>query len=667
MNINFKKLRFKNILSYGNEIQELNFKNGIDVISSGNGSGKSTISESLFFVLFGKPYRNIKKNSLINNINKKDLFVELFFSVNEINYKIQRGIKPNIFIIFKQENDDFIEIPERATVKEYQDYFENEILKINELSFRQLISISSTMTRPFTDLTPKEKEALFQTITDTIIFGRLEKTSKLKINEVKIKIKEIEYKNKIISEAIKTEENLIKQLEFQNKEFIEHKEKEEIDNLNEINFNKNELNKYKDGIEKLKIIKEKYDNLNKNKSVFEKNLISLKNKTINLIETNSKEIILKFETNLKDIENDFYNNISKINKLSQNFIKKIQVNKSKLEFISKEKTNLIKCKKCNEINYIKIDISEINKENIYKENIIINENKNKNLENKRKLLKENYEIQVNILKKEKEIKINEIKNKDYFKIEIIQINKEINLLLDLLDKYKEKLLKSKHIKTTFNEIKEKIIKIENKIKINKNKKLQEIDYNSIIIKRKEIKDLKEEYEISSVDLRGLEYISSIVSSKEEDNLKSKIIEKTIPFLNKSINYFLEKFSLNEYNFIIDNNFKDKIISRNSENEFNSLSNGQKMRITFGILFSFLKLIEEKNGTNVNILFLDEALDSSLDHIGRDELLNILKEEFSFSKDVLIITHNQDIKERSEIINRIITINKKDNFSSLIIN
>ena len=101
MYIEFKKIRFKNILSYGNQMTELDFNNGINIVTAANGSGKSTILDALTFCLFGKPYRDIKLNNLINEINEKDLYTEVTFNLGKDSYTIARGLKPTLLEITK--------------------------------------------------------------------------------------------------------------------------------------------------------------------------------------------------------------------------------------------------------------------------------------------------------------------------------------------------------------------------------------------------------------------------------------------------------------------------------------------------------------------------------------------------------------------------------------
>lgn len=236
---------------------------------------------------------------------------------------------------------------------------------------------------------------------------------------------------------------------------------------------------------------------------------------------------------------------------------------------------------------------------------------------------------------------------------------EILALRTAADKQKEGLLNGKRIKQNIDDFKVQVQSKNNNLTEMNNFKPIEITYDAIEKKEEDLKQAKTDLTLYNEKISDYTWIAQLVSS---DNLKGLIISKQLPILNKFINMYLEKFSLLGYNFIVDKDFKERIISRGEEAEFNLLSNGQKARISFAIMFAFLRLIEERNGTKLNILTLDEALDSSLDATGRDELLDILKNEFSKEKDIIIVSHNADIKEKIEIFSRIVTT-KKDTFTT----
>ena len=701
MKIQFEKVQWKNLLSYGNELQTYEFKNGVDLINANTGAGKSTVIEAIFFGLFGTPFRKIKKGSLINDINKKKLFVELYFNVDGKGYKVQRGQKPNIFIIYERvqtkdaEEDkiEYFEIPEKATIKEYQDNFEEDILKIDETVFRQLISISSNMasSKPFMELNTKEKEKLFQVITDTSIFNYLSDKIKLRLQDAKINLKEAEYKRSIIDNAIQSESIMIEQAKKQNEDF----EKYHQDNIKKtkesIELSRDNIKKYELGIEKLKELKNDYDLLQIDLTSKQQELTNIEIEMRSYNEDESDKIDTLYTKLFKELDDNYYNDnstqnssikdkeseISSLQDKVQDTNTKIKELSISIKNIEAAKKGSIKCKSCKTINYlVDIDESEVQKLDLFideKEKLSkkISELKNIIESKKRELIsikekkKEKYKKDKEDLNKEKAEKVKNLRENqdDYKKEERVTLYNEISIMKNKMDIMREKLLKSKHIKNTLKEHQDNLEFYENKLVELFSVKLIEIDESSLKEKLQQQKEHKKTVQKIMKNTRDLNYLMGMLSDKGENNLKGQIIARTVPFLNKGINYFLEQFSLNEFNFIIDEQFKEKIISRENNTEYNSLSNGQKMRISFSIMFSFLKLIEEKNGVSSNILILDEVMDSSLDALGREELLNIIKKEFSETKDIIIISHNDQIKERTELFNRIVSV-KRNKFSSL---
>jgi len=681
MEIIFKKVIFKNLLSYGDEEQVFVFKNGLDLVTAGNGKGKSAIIESIFYGLFGVPYRKIKNGSLINDINNKKLLIKIYFNIEDNEYEIHRGQKPNIFIIYKNG----IEIPQMASVKEYQEFLKVDILKLNETVFRQLISVSANMTssKPFMDLTQKEKESIFQVITDTSIFSQMDKKIKEKQSELKDVIKNYEYKIDILQKSINSQKIMIEEAKKQNEDFEKHHKNNIIQTEKSINDAENNVKKYEKGIKKLKELKVLYDEEIKNLEYKENILQDLNDKAKKVVEENLLKAQNDFNIFIDKNQSDFYNFVYKEeeelkeNRERINIIKENLLNINyKLDNIISAKKSSIKCTKCNTTNYISsIDPSELEKEEIYKKEIELLEQDMDNLI----LLNDNLQKEIPIIKAKKKSefeKLIEEKKKEYRDVqsrlkseednykkeERIKLQEEINNIKAIIEKYKEKLLKSKHIKDTLDENKSLVSFYKDKLNELNNIKLIKIDDSSLSQKEEELTNLKEEYVLSKKTYQDYTHLNSIIMGKGENNLKSQVILKTIPFLNKGINYFLEHFSLSDYNFILNEHFKETIISRDKGSEFNALSNGQKMRISFSILFSFLKLIEKKGGISTNILFLDESLDSSLDDIGRDEMLSLLNNEFN-NKDVIIISHNEAVKNKIEVFNRFIEI-KKDKFSKL---
>ena len=147
--IKFKYVRWKNFLSTGNQPTEIQLdRNPTTLIVGENGAGKSTILDALCFGLFGKPFRTISKNQMVNSINNISTMVEVEFSIGTVEYKVIRGIKPNKFEIY--QNDKMMNL--EANVRDYQKILEQQILKLNYGSFTQVVILGSASWAPFMQL-----------------------------------------------------------------------------------------------------------------------------------------------------------------------------------------------------------------------------------------------------------------------------------------------------------------------------------------------------------------------------------------------------------------------------------------------------------------------------------------------------------------------------------
>jgi DNA repair exonuclease SbcCD ATPase subunit len=166
----FRCVRWKNLLSTGNYFTEINLSTNTNTLVVGeNGSGKSTMLDALCFGLFGKPFRDINKPQLLNSINGKDCVVEVTFDNNNKNYKIVRGIKPNIFEIYC--NGDLVN--QDAAARDYQEYLEKFILKLNYKSFTQIVILGSASFTPFMQLKAADRREIIEDLLDIQIFSTM--------------------------------------------------------------------------------------------------------------------------------------------------------------------------------------------------------------------------------------------------------------------------------------------------------------------------------------------------------------------------------------------------------------------------------------------------------------------------------------------------------------
>ena len=168
--LTFHNVRWRNFLSAGNQWTEISLDTHKNTLIMGhNGSGKSTFLDALTFVLFGKPFRKVSKGNVVNSINGKNCEVEIEFTVSNKRYKIIRGAKPNIFEIYcdgKMVNQD-------AAAKDYQDYLEKHILKMNYKSFTQIVILGSASFTPFMQLSSNDRRAVIEELLDIQIFSAM--------------------------------------------------------------------------------------------------------------------------------------------------------------------------------------------------------------------------------------------------------------------------------------------------------------------------------------------------------------------------------------------------------------------------------------------------------------------------------------------------------------
>lgn len=201
MRINFKKVRYKNLLSSGNAFTEIELdRHTTTLISGSNGSGKSTLLDAIVFGLYGKPFRKINKPQLLNSINQKDLVVEIEFSVGGSDYLIRRGIRPGMFEIYR--NDQLID--QDSATRDYQAYLEQEILGINHKSFSQIVVLGSATYVPFMELSAGARRQIIEDLLDIQVFSTMNILLKERISENKENITENNYKIDIIQSKIES-------------------------------------------------------------------------------------------------------------------------------------------------------------------------------------------------------------------------------------------------------------------------------------------------------------------------------------------------------------------------------------------------------------------------------------------------------------------------------
>ena len=245
----FEKIRWKNFLSTGNVFSEIDLEAGrTNLIVGSNGAGKSTILDALTFSLFGKPFRKISKGSLINSINEKDCMVEIEFRIGKMEYKVVRGIKPNVFEIYCNGQV----WNQESTVVEQQKNFENNVLKMNYKSFTQIVVLGSSTFVPFMKLPGGQRRDIIEDILDIQVFSTMNVLLKDKMRENNEELREIDYQLDLLKDKIEMQKQNMLNLQQRTQEEIDRKQEK----VNE--YKKTELQ----GAEDVSLLTQQIGNLN---------------------------------------------------------------------------------------------------------------------------------------------------------------------------------------------------------------------------------------------------------------------------------------------------------------------------------------------------------------------------------------------------------------------
>ena len=221
--IKFQKVRWKNFLSTGAQFTEVQLDRSTTTLIIGeNGAGKSTILDAICFSLFNKGFRSISKGQLINSVNGKQCLVEIEFSIGSKDYKVIRGVKPNIFEIHL--NGEMVN--QDAAARDYQKYLEEHVLKLNYKSFTQIVILGSASFTPFMQLSSSNRKDIIEDLLDIRIFSAMNDVLKDKMSELKTKISDFENRIELGKSKAKIQQDYIKTLEDD-----KNKKVDEIENI----------------------------------------------------------------------------------------------------------------------------------------------------------------------------------------------------------------------------------------------------------------------------------------------------------------------------------------------------------------------------------------------------------------------------------------------------
>ena len=555
----FEKIRWKNFLSTGNQYSEISFtEDNTTLIIGTNGTGKSTVLDALTFSLFGRPFRKINKPQLINTVNEKDCRVEVEFSIGSIDWKVIRGIKPNIFEIWKDGNvlDQF------SNVNDQQKWLEQNVLKMNYKSFTQIVILGSSTFVPFMQLSASHRREVIEDLLDIKIFSSMSILVKEKIRQRKEEVKVLTLKKESLTEKVSMQKDFIEELENRSNQNI-NKHKEKITNLLQ------ESDRYL--MENQKTEKE-VDTLTEEQEKV----------------TGATE---KLRT-LGGLKGKISNKVSTITKEHKFF------------------TDNVTCPTCTQPIEEEFRINKIS-----------------DAQNKAKELQSGY----------KELE-EAIKNEEEREHQFTVLSKEITKLTHGISKNNTKISGcQRQIRDLESEIQKLTDQLANRN--TEHDKLATFQDN-----------LTTTYDELSSKKDTINYYDFSYSLLRDGGVKSKIIKKYLPLINQQVNRYLQMMDF-YINFTLDEEFNETVQSPIHEDfSYASFSEGEKMRIDLALLFTWREVARMKNSVNTNLLIMDEVFDSSLDGMGTDEFLKIIKYVI-VDANIFVISHKTGMEDRFDSVVR----------------
>ena len=565
----FKKIKWKNFLSTGNTPVEIDLrKSQLTLMIGANGSGKSTMLDALCFALFNRPFRQIKKEQIVNTINNGDTVIELEFQVGTKMYKIIRGIKPTIFEIYC---DGVLQNQDASSV-DYQNVLEDQILRLNYRAFKQIAVLGSSSYQPFMQMRPRHRREVVEEILDIRVLSHMDVLTRNQQTALGKKIVEARHQCDLIESKY----------ELETRHFEELKNR----STGDIDIKRNKLQQNDDAKEQYlrKIQKLDTDYKQLEEGIKEKDKIENKRKQLEKLETKIEQNLNTHEKNLKFFEeND--NCPTCTQKIQDDFRDdKINFEKTKLTTLNAGMKDLVK-----ELSNVEGKITDLN-----------------NISNKM------YDINIEMSK--------------------------LNTSIDEIKKFSDSL---------HNEI----LLLEGKEEDGKDVE------NQLLELKKQLEETKIELNNISEEKKYIDVIREILSDK---GAKAKIIKKYLPIMNTLINQYLQSMDF-FVNFHLDEEFNETVKSRHRDVfDYNSFSEGEKMRIDLALVFTWRSIAKMKNSANTNLMVLDEIFDSSLDGQGTDDFFKIVRK--MEKENIFIISHKGDIL--FDKFTNIIKFEKEHNFTRL---
>lgn len=685
MSIILKNITLRNFLSIGAVTQAVNFDSkeltlilgeNLDLGGDGarNGTGKTTLIQGLTYVLFGTPINQIRKDNLINRTNAKNMLVTLEYTSNGVDYKIERGRRPNVLKFYingeeQKEDENSAQGENKDTQKEIE-----RTMGMTSDMFKHIVALN-TYSAPFLSLPGGDQRKIIEQLLGITLLSEKAEMIKEKIKANKdaiqaedFRIKAVEEANKRVQEqidALKRRQNLwVKQYDASLAKLVaDYEELSQIDIESELQLHR-ELNQW---IEKKKQ-KDTCDALVARQVAWkqkqDKDVLSLRARVDAMShididsELQSHHDLKIYESNKVELDN-INKNIIRL----EASLKKDQALVTKLEAeIQTLEEN--KCYACGQDFHDENHITVIT--------------------GKRELLSaavaELTQTQNDLEKNKNSIFVLGEKPTTHYKTEaeairhsseIERIQNQIADKLNETDPYAEQIAEQctfddlgprpiTHYNTEAEAIEHKSVVAALISQIEK--KAEETDpYHEQIIdmEKKALQEISFD-KINELTKYGdhLKFLQDLLTSKDSF-VRKKIIDQNLSYLNSRLTNYLDKIGL-PHTVVFKNDLSVEITELGRELDFDNLSRGERNRLILGLSFAF-RDVWENLYYPINTIFIDELIDSGMDTVGVENSMAILKDMARRrSKSIWLVSHREELAGR---VPQVLKVVKENGFTS----
>ena len=578
--LKIKNVSAKNFMSVGNNTQAVNFDgcqltlvlgHNLDMGGDGsrNGTGKTTIINALSYALYGDALTNIRKDNLINKTNGKGMIVTVDFEIQGVQYRIERGRRPNILKFFI-DGEDSLDQEQQGDSRETQKEIE-KIIGFPHYMFKHLIALN-TYTEPFLSMKNNDQRDMIEQLLGITELSRKAEVLKERQKNTRDSIKEEEIRINAVEESNKRIEKNIKEIESRSRAWEKNKE-DKIIELGEAIVKLEEID-----------ISAEIDN----------------HKVLSTL----KEQQLK-KKNLEQEHNRLQTSLNRS-------VEKIDELKSNLES-AKEGV----CPACGQ------ETAHLDTHEEYTEEL------------KEKIDTEQ-EYYNEIFSRSQQL--------DEDLVEFDNLQDEPTVYYSKL----EEALQHKHnVETMTEQLQEKALE-ENpyveQIEGLQSSGIQEVSFETM----NELTYLQEHQD----------FLYKLLTSKDSF-IRKKIIDQNIAYLNHRLAYYLEKLGLpHDVKFASD--LGVEITEYGRDLDFDNLSRGERNRLILGLSWSFRDMYESLN-RSMNLLCIDELIDSGMDSMGVENALSVLKKmNREQGKNIMLISHKEELVGR---VNNVLTVVKEGGFTA----